>query len=81
MKLKVIQKGTHYVAIKDINNDVPTPASIVAEYLSSVEYYLQEMIKKGGSDHDVSALVSNIQTLNTALIDASAQNWKLELEQ
>ena len=81
MKLKVVQKGTHYVAIKDINNDIPPPPSFVAEYLGMLEYELGEMVKGGGNDPEaVKKVTSVIQMLNTSLRDAFDQNWKLELE-
>lgn len=88
MKIKVIQKGTHYVAIRDINNDVPSPCECVAEYLADIEYRLSELVRLGGNDESTAekssaarSLMYSVENLNNALVAAEKQNWKLELEQ
>jgi hypothetical protein len=83
MKLNVIQKGTHEIMLKDLNNDVPSPCECVADSLYQVKYYLGELVKNGGCPND-SLLVANLNAsifeLNASLVAAARQNWKLELK-
>lgn len=86
LKLKVIQRGTHMLPLKEINNDVPTPPQVVADILADVECRLFELIKAGGChppvnrDNPLDSLCQSMQILNDALLAATEQNWKLELQ-
>jgi hypothetical protein len=86
LKLKVVQKGTHVLPVSEWNNDVPNPASVVAETLADLEYRIAELVRVGGvmnsnDDFDaVNQIHAGIDNLNEALQAAAEQNWKLELE-
>lgn len=88
LKLKVVQKGTHFVAIDKINNDIPSPCEVVADCLADLEYHIKELIKAGGSEGNSvqsSAVYfqakGSLLNLNDALQYATKQNWKLDLEE
>ena len=78
LKLNIVKRGTHYVALGEINNDIPTPASIVAEYLSMLEYRISVIIEAGGV-MNLNEAFQDLKNLNSALMDAKEQGWKLEL--
>jgi hypothetical protein len=80
MKLKIIEKGTHLVKLSDANNDIPSPPQVVADYLTNFEYYLREMVRKGGSSHDLTACQNHLAGLNESIMEATEQGWKLHLE-
>ena len=92
LELKVVKRGTHLVKMEKINDDVPSPAACVAESLADLEYRIGELVKIGGYNaekngafsenaHAFDNLLMSVNLLNSALNDASKQNWQLELEQ
>lgn len=90
LKLKVVQKGTHNLTWEEANNDVPNPASVVAEVLADLEFRIAELVRIGGltppphtfqQKQVMENLRTSVNLLNNSLIEATNQNWKLELEQ
>jgi hypothetical protein len=90
LKLTVKQKGTHVLPVSEWNNDVPNPASAVADALADLEYRIAELIRLGGAhpkykmtvtEEAFSNLQNSVNLVNNALLAASEQNWKLELQQ
>ena len=80
MKLKIIKRGTHLVKLSKANNDIPSPPSVVADYLAELEYYLKDMVRLGGSNYALKGATNHLRGLNEALEDATKQGWELHLE-
>lgn len=80
MKLEVLERGTHEVRLREINNDIPSPCGIVAETLADLEYHIGAMVKDGGNDIKTQAQCQlRLAMLFASLTAASAQGWKLAL--
>lgn len=79
MKLKVVKKGTHMVALKEWNNDVPSPAEVVADALAQFEFNIKCLVERGGSPHP-DLVHQDLDNLNVALKVAKEQNWEFTIE-
>ena len=81
MKLKLVQKGTHILPVSEWNNDIPSPASVVADHLQTLQHNLKMLVSSGGGNSTpINTLVQDIKMLNNALLAAAEQEWKFTLD-
>lgn len=87
LRLKVVQKGTHILPMREWNNDRPSPCECVAEALYDLEYRIGELIRSGGDKAsetgaesiELQNVFNAARGLNSALVAATNQQWKLDL--